>query len=88
MFDSIYQSTITTAQITSSQFFIMAAAAIVTGFIYAWLISFKIRSKKRFFIVTAIVPFVVAAVITFVNGNIGARRIQSYTLPFSAGQRR
>ena len=72
MFDSIYPSSVTTAQITSAQFFIMAAAAIVTGFVYAWLISFKIRSKKRFFIVTAIVPFVVAAVITFVNGNIGA----------------
>ena len=67
MFDSIY-----TSVVTSTQFFIMAAAAIVTGFIYSWLMSFKIRSKKRFFIVVAIVPFVVAAVITFVNGNIGA----------------
>ena len=36
------------------------------------MMSFKIRSKKRFFIVVAIVPFVVASVITFVNGNIGA----------------
>ena len=34
--------------------------------------SFRIRSTKRFFIVVALVPFVVAAVITFVNGNIGA----------------
>ena len=67
MFDSIYSSTV-----TSSQFFIMAAAAIVTGFLYSWLMSFRIRSKKRFFIVVAIVPFIVSAVITFVNGNIGA----------------
>lgn len=67
MFDSIYSSPVST-----SQFFIMAAAAVVTGFIYSWLMSFRIRSKKRFFIVVAIVPFIVASVITFVNGNIGA----------------
>ncbi len=67
MFDSIY-----TSIVTAPQFFIMAAAAILTGFLYAWLMSFRIRSKKRFFIVVAIVPFIVAAVITFVNGNIGA----------------
>ena len=67
MFDSIYSSTV-----TPSQFFIMAAAALVTGFLYSWIMSFRIRSTKRFFIVSALIPFVVAAVITFVNGNIGA----------------
>ncbi|MBQ8134461.1 MAG: DUF4956 domain-containing protein [Clostridia bacterium] len=67
MFDSIYSSTVTAAQ-----FFIMAAASVITGFVYSWLMSFRIRSKKRFFIVVAIVPFIVSAVITFVNGNIGA----------------
>ena len=34
--------------------------------------SFRVRSTKRFFIVNALIPFMVAAVITFVNGNIGA----------------
>jgi hypothetical protein len=34
--------------------------------------SFRVRSTKRFFIVSALIPFVVSAVITFVNGNIGA----------------
>ena len=67
MFDSIYSSTV-----TPPQFFLMTAAAVITGFIYAWIMSFRIRSTKRFFIVTALIPFVVAAVITFVNGNIGA----------------
>ncbi|MBQ9355317.1 MAG: DUF4956 domain-containing protein [Clostridia bacterium] len=67
MFDSIYTSTV-----TPSQFFIMTAVALVTGFIYSWIMSFRIRSTKRFFIVTALIPFIVAAVITFVNGNIGA----------------
>lgn len=67
MFDSIYSSVV-----TPSQFFIMAAAALITGLLYAWIMSFRIRSTKRFFIVTALIPFVVASVITFVNGNIGA----------------
>ena len=67
MFDSIYSATV-----TPSQFFIMAGAALATGFLYAWIMSFRVRSTKRFFIVTALIPFVVAAVSTFVNGNIGA----------------
>ena len=68
MFDSIYSS----GGVTTSEFFIMAAVAVVTGFIYSWIMSYRIRSTKRFFIVIALIPFVVSAVITFVNGNIGA----------------
>lgn len=67
MFDSIYTGTV-----TPTQFFTMAAVALVSGFVYAYIMSFRVRSTKRFFIVTALIPFVVAAVITFVNGNIGA----------------
>ena len=67
MFDSIY-----TSAVTPAQFFLMAAAALVSGFLYAWIMSFRVRSTKRFFIVAALIPFVVSAVITFVNGNIGA----------------
>ena len=67
MFDSIYS-----VQVQASEFFIMAAASLVAGFVYAWIMSFRIRSKKRFFIVAAIIPFVVSAVITFVQGSIGA----------------
>ncbi len=67
MFDSIYS-----AIVTPPQFFLMAAAALISGFIYSWIMSFRVRSTKRFFIVSALIPFVVSAVITFVNGNIGA----------------
>lgn len=67
MFDSIYSSVV-----APEQFFIMAGAAIGAGLLYSWIISYRIRSAKRFFVVTALIPFVVAAVITFVNGNIGA----------------
>lgn len=67
MFDSIYSSTV-----TASQFFLMAAVALVSGLIYSWVLSLKLKSNKRFFMVTTLIPFVVSAVITFVNGNIGA----------------
>ena len=67
MFNSIYSSVV-----TASEFFTMAAISIVTGLIFSWMMSFRLRSAKRFFIVTSLVPFIVAAVITFVNGNIGA----------------
>ena len=67
MFDSIYS-----VNVTVSEYFTMAAAALVSGVIFAWLMSFKVRSTKRFFIVNAILPFTIATVITFVSGNIGA----------------
>lgn len=67
MFDSIYS-----ASVTVTEYFTMAAAALITGVIFAWLMSFRVRSTKRFFIVNAILPFTIATVITFVSGNIGA----------------
>ena len=68
MFDSIY----TSAYVTVGQFFTMAACALAAGLVFSWLMSFRIRSTRRFFLVTSLLPFVVAVVITFVNGNIGA----------------
>ena len=67
MFDSIYS-----ASVTPGQFFIMAAASLVSGVIFSWLMSFRVRAKSRFFIVTSIIPFVVGMMLTFVSGNIGA----------------
>ncbi|MBO4831003.1 MAG: DUF4956 domain-containing protein [Oscillospiraceae bacterium] len=67
MFDSIYSSSV-----TPSSFLLMAAVALVSGLVYSWLMSFRIRSAKRFFLVTTLLPLVVASIITFVNGNIGA----------------
>lgn len=67
MFDSIYS-----ASVTATEFFFMAGASLVAGLLFAWIMSFRVRSTKRFFAVVSIMPFVVAAVITFVNGNIGA----------------
>ncbi|MBQ5991672.1 MAG: DUF4956 domain-containing protein [Clostridia bacterium] len=67
MFDSIYSSSV-----TASEFFMMAGVAVVSGLLFAWLMSRRVRATKRFFVVAALIPFVVGAVITFVNGNIGA----------------
>ena len=67
MFDSIYS-----ASVTAQEFFMMGAAALIAGIIFAWIMSYKVRSTKRFFLVAAILPFAVGAVITFVSGNIGA----------------
>ena len=67
MFGSIYSTAVTPAQ-----FFLMAAAALIPGLAYSWIMSFRVGSTKRFFTVCALIPFIVSAVITFVNGNIGA----------------
>ena len=67
MFDSIYSSSVTAAE-----FFLTAGVAILSGLLFGWLMSRRIRSTKRFFIVVSLIPVVVGTVITFVNGNIGA----------------
>ena len=67
MFDSNYSSSV-----TASEFFLMAGFAVLSGVLFAWIMARRVRSTKRFFIVVSLIPFVVGAVITFVNGNIGA----------------
>ena len=67
MFSSIYSEAVTAAQ-----FLMMGGTALITGIIFSWIMSYKVRSTKRFFLVAAIMPFAVASVITFVSGNIGA----------------
>ena len=66
MFDSIY-----TRPITIGMFLIMAAAALISGIVFSWLMSYRIRANRRFFIVTSILPFVVGMVVTFASGNLG-----------------
>ena len=68
MFSSIFSND----EISSvAQFFIMGGVALVSGFLYAWILSFRVRSTKRFFLVNSILPFVVGAILSFVNGNLG-----------------
>ena len=67
MFNSIYSSSVTPAL-----FFLMAAVTLAAGLLYALIMSLCVRSTKRFFLVVSIIPLVVASVICFVNGSIGA----------------
>ena len=67
MFSSIYSASVTPAQLLA-----MAAAALGSGILYSWLMSFRVRANRRFFIVSSVLPFVVGLVLTFINGNIGA----------------
>lgn len=67
MFDSIYS-----LSVTPGQFLSMAVASVLSGVLFSWLISLRIRANRRFFIVVSVLPFVVSTVITFVSGNIGA----------------
>ena len=67
MFDSIYS-----ALVTPGQFLIMALASLLSGVLFSWMMSFRVRASRRFFIVSSVLPFVVGTVLTFVNGSIGA----------------
>ena len=67
MFNSIYSTVVTPVQLL-----LMAAAALGSGILYSWLMSYRIRANRRFFIVSSMMPFVVGLVLTFINGNIGA----------------
>ena len=48
MFTSIYSSSV-----TAQEFFSMAAAAVLCGTLYAWIMARRVRSTKRFFIVVS-----------------------------------
>ena len=67
MFNSIYDSNLT----TELQLLIMAGVSLISGLLYAWLLSFRIKSTKRFFLVNSMLPFIVGVILTFVNGNLG-----------------
>ena len=67
MFDSVYSPSVTPVQ-----FLIMAGASLASGVVFSWLMSFRVRSGRRFFAVTSIIPFVVGMILTFINGSLGA----------------
>lgn len=67
-FDTIFAS----GSVTPASYFAMAGTAILAGILFAFIMSFKVRSNKRFFLVNAIMPVAVGSIICFVSGNIGA----------------
>lgn len=68
MFSSIFQNTEISTEL---QFLIMAGVSLVCGLIYAYILSFRVKSTKRFFIVNAILPTIVGIILALVNGNLG-----------------
>ena len=70
--ENIFQSVFMANGLTVSNFFICLISALATGVLYAFILSLKMRSTKRFFVSIAVLPAVVMMVITLVNGNIGA----------------
>ena len=68
IFNSIYSA----EAVTVGEFFLMAFIAIASGFLYSWILSFRMKTSQRMFIVTALLPVIIATILTFINGNIGA----------------
>ena len=68
IFKTIYTST----SISVGEFMLMLGVSLVAGLIYSWIMSFRMHSSKRMFLVDAILPALIGAILTFVNGNIGA----------------
>ena len=68
MFSSIFNNESLSSEL---QFFIMVGVALISGVIYAWILSFRVKSTKRFFLVNALLPAVVGVILSFVNGNLG-----------------
>ena len=70
--ENFFSSIFASGSVTPASYFIMAATALLSGILFSFLISFKVRANKRFFLVNAILPVSIGTVICFVNGNIGA----------------
>ena len=68
IFNTIYS----TDTVGVGQFLIMLGVALVAGFLYSWIMSFRMRTSQRMFIVTALLPAIIGTILTFINGNIGA----------------
>ena len=58
--------------ISINAFLIMLFFSLSFGFLYSFILSFKMRTSRRMFSVISILPAIVGSIITFVNGNIGA----------------
>ena len=70
--ENFFSSLFSSGSVTPTSYFIMAGIALASGILFSFLMSFKVRANKRFFLVNAILPVAIATVICFVNGNIGA----------------
>ena len=50
---------------------ITLSAALICGFLFSWVMSYKIKSTKKFFVISALLPCIVTIIIITVNGYLG-----------------
>ncbi len=62
MFNSIFENGTTVAMIA-----LMAGVALVTGALYAWIVSVKLRSSKGMFITMALLPLIISVGVALVS---------------------
>lgn len=72
IFQSIFESSVTTQTITFSNFALCILASLVSGALLAYIHMFKSKCSKSFAVTLALLPAIVCVVIMMVNGNIGA----------------
>lgn len=70
--ENFFETVFASGSVTPSTYFLMAAVALVSGVLFSFVMSWKVRANRRFFLVNAILPVAIGTVICFVNGNIGA----------------
>ena len=72
MFSSIYGMEVF-AENFAGAFFIMLGVALILGILFSFIASFKVQSSKRFFVIVAILPAVIAVIgsITSLSAYIG-----------------
>lgn len=67
MFGSIFES-----EFSVTSFMLMVLISVVTGFITSFILSFGLKSSKRFFVTNSLLSVAIAIIVCFVNGeNIG-----------------
>ena len=72
-FTSLYGDTGSVmSNVTTAEFFICCIASVILGMIAAWVYTIKHEHSKNFVVTLALLPLIVQAVITLVNGNLGA----------------
>lgn len=72
IFQSIFESTVTTPTITLSNFALCIFSSLVSGALLSYIHLFRSKCSKSFAVTLALLPAIVCVVIMMVNGNIGA----------------
>ena len=67
---SFFESVFLNDQYRIYEILVAIGAALVCGILFSWIISFKVKSNKKFFVITALLPAIVTVIISVVNGKL------------------